>query len=503
MSHNRSKPILKSRDMKVRLIRSAVGLACGLLAGCASMNGLTPQATARDANGLASARALSGAKVDDAAWPSTDWWKAFHDPQLDGLMVEALADSPTLNIAAARTRKALALARASQSALSPRVDASASSTRERFSEHGLIPPPFGGTTQTLSDLQLSLSWEIDFWRKNRAAYEAALGAARAADVDAYAARLALSTNIAGAYVQLSRAYLQRQVAKQTLASRQQIAALTRDRNAAGIDSRLEVKQSEAAVPTTREEIVALDERIAPARNTIAALMGAGPDRGLAIARPTATALTQVVLPSNVPAELIGRRPDIVAQRWRVEAASKDIASQKGAFYPNVNLLAFVGVQSLVGVNLLSAASRTLGVAPAVTLPIFDAGRLRAELATRDADYDIAVEQYNQSLANAMREVVDQLVSFKSLDEQRKQQRIASVTTREAYDIALLRYREGIGNYLQVLSAEQPMLAQQALEADLGARSLALSINLVRALGGGFQPKQSDTTHALMTLGQPR
>jgi NodT family efflux transporter outer membrane factor (OMF) lipoprotein len=249
--------------------------------------------------------------------------------------------------------------------------------------------------------------------------------------------------------------------------------------------------------------VALDERIALARNTIAALMGAGPDRGLAIARPTATALTQVVLPSNVPAELIGRRPDIVAQRWRVEAASKDIASQKGAFYPNVNLLAFVGVQSLVGANLLSAASRTLGVAPAVTLPIFDAGRLRAELATRDADYDIAVEQYNQSLANAMREVVDQLVSFKSLDEQRKQQRIASVTTREAYDIALLRYREGIGNYLQVLSAEQPMLAQQALEADLGARSLELSINLVRALGGGFQPKQSDTTHALMTLGQPR
>ena len=476
--------------MPVRIFRLTVTLVCALLAGCASMNGLAPETTSRNANTLASAQSLSDTKVDAAAWPSTDWWKAFGDPQLDRLIDEALADSPTLAVAAARMRKALALAQQSQSALSPRLDASASTTRERFPEHGLIPPPFGGTTQTLSDLQLSLSWEIDFWGKNRSAYEAALGAARAAEVDAYAARLALSTNIAQAYVQLQRAYLQLDVAQQTLASRERIAALTRDRNAAGIDSRLEVKQAEAALPATREDIAALEERIALARNAIAALMGAGPDRGLAISRPTATALAHVSLPSNVPAELIGHRPDIVAQRWRVEAASKDIGSQKAAFYPNVNLLAFVGLQSLGSANLLSAASRTLGVAPAVTLPIFDAGRLRAELAGKDADYDVAVGQYNQALANAMREVVDQLVSFRSLDEQRAQQRIAATTTREAYDLALLRYREGLGNYLQVLSAEQPMLAQQGLDADLRARALELSINLVRALGGGYQPGQT-------------
>jgi NodT family efflux transporter outer membrane factor (OMF) lipoprotein len=486
--------------MPVRISRLVViTLACLLVAGCASMAGLAPQATSHDANALASENALSGAKVDAAAWPRTDWWKAFGDPQLDELIDEALADSPTLNVAAARTRKALALAQAGRSALSPRIDASASTTRERFPEHGLIPPPFGGTTQTLSDLQLSLSWEIDFWGKNRSAYEAALGAARAAEIDAYAARLSLSTSIAQAYVQLQRAFLQLDVAKQTLASRQRIAALTHDRNAAGIDSRLEVKQAEAAVPATREDIAAQEERIALARNAIAALMGAGPDRGLAIARPTASSLTQVALPSNVPAELIGRRPDIVAQRWRIEAASRDIAAQKAAFYPNVNLLAFVGLQSLGSANLLSAASRTLGVTPAVTLPIFDAGRLRAELAGKDADYDVAVEQYNQAIANAMREVVDQLVSFRSVDEQRAQQRIAAATTRDAYDLALLRYREGLGNYLQVLSAEQPMLAQQALDADLRARALELSINLVRALGGGYDPR-STAMQLSMTTG---
>ena len=477
-------------------------LVVAMLAGCASMRGIETRATARDANALASSRALGGASVTDAAWPATDWWKTFGDPQLDGLIDEALRQSPTLNIAAARTRKAVAAADAGRAALSPRIDASASSTRERFSENGLVPPPFGGTTQTVNQLQATLSWELDFWGRNRSAYEAALGAARAAEIDAQAARLALSTALAQAYVQLQRAYLQLDVVNATLQSRERIATLTRDRNAAGIDSRLEVKQAEAALPATREQIAALEERIALTRNQIAALMGAGPDRGLAIVRPSARALASVALPSNLPADLLGRRPDIVAQRWRIEAARKEIASAKAQFYPDVNLLAFVGLQSLGGVNLLTAASRMVGAGPAVTLPIFDAGRLRAQLAGRDADFDIAVEQYNQGLADAMREVVDQLVSFRSLDEQRRQQQAAAAITREAYDLALLRYREGLGNYLQVLSAEQPLLAQQSLDADLHARALELSINLVRALGGGFEPSQSAASLS-MTTGNSR
>ena len=477
-------------------------LAVMMLAGCASMNGIATHATPHEANTLASQRALDGVNVSDAAWPTSDWWKALGDPQLDALMDEALRESPTLNIAAARTRKAVAAADAGRAALSPRIDASASSTRERFPEHGLVPPPFGGTTQTLNQLQATLSWELDFWGKNRFAYEAALGEARAADVDAHAARLALSTALAQAYVQMQRAYLQLDVAQATLVARQRVAALTRDRNAAGLDSQLEVKQAEAALPATREAIAALEERIGLARNEISALMGDGPDRGLALARPTTTALASMALPSNVPADLLGRRPDIVAQRWRIEAASKEIASAKAQFYPDVNLLAFVGLESLGG-NLLTAASRTLGAGPAVTLPIFDAGRLRAQLAGKDADYDIAVEQYNQALADAMREVVDQLVSFRSLDEQRREQQAAAATAREAYDLAVLRYREGLGNYLQVLSAEQPLLAQQSLDADLRARAVQLSIDLVRALGGGYAPAQSAPANLSMTTGGSR
>lgn len=483
-SHNPATP-----DVPLRVGRAASALFVTLLAaGCASMNGLSTQSSMSGANTLAAQKSLADAAVSAAAWPATDWWRSFNDPQLDQLMNEALAGSPTLKVAAARTRKALAFADVSKAALSPQVNGSASSTRERFSERGLIPPPLGGTWSTVNELQVTLGWEIDFWGKNRAAYESAMGSARAAEVEAYAARLALSTNVAQAYVQLQRAYLQLDVAQANLKDREQIYTLTRDRNNAGIDSRLSVRQAEAALPATREQIVQLQETIQLSRNLIAALLGQGPDRGLAITRPPEDALAAVALPSSLPAELLGRRPDLVAQRWRVEAAQKDIASAKGEFYPNVNLAAFIGVQSLGGAGFLTAASRMMGAGPAVTLPIFDAGRLRGNLAGKNADYDVAVEQYNQTLADAMREVVDQLASFKSVDEQRVQQRQALAAAQEAYDLALLRYREGIGNYLEVLSAESPLLAQQSLDAELRSRQLALSINLIRALGGGFEDR---------------
>ena len=474
------------------LIVGALALAV-LVAGCASTNGLSTQASPQNANALAASRTLRAAAITPAAWPRSDWWTAFGDPQLDALIDEALAGSPSLKIAEARTRKALAFADVSKAALFPRVDADYEATRERFAEHGLVPPPAAGSWGTLHQLQATLNWELDFWGKNRAAFESALGLAKAAEIDAYAARLALSANVAQAYAQLQRAYLQLDVAQTTLKEREAVFALTRDRNAAGIDSRLELKQAESALPATREQIAQFEETIALTRNQLASLLGQGPDRGLAIGRPDAHALGAVALPASVPAELLGRRPDLIAQRARVESAQKDIAVAKAEFYPNVNLIAFIGLQNLGSAGFLSAASRTLGVGPAISLPIFDAGRLRGNLAGKDADYDVAAEQYNQTLADALREVVDALASLRSVAEQRRQQEQALSTAQEAYDLALLRYREGIGNYLQVLSAEQPLLAQQGLDADLKSRELALSIDLVRALGGGYEDVSAAVT----------
>ncbi|HXN16065.1 MAG TPA: efflux transporter outer membrane subunit, partial [Usitatibacter sp.] len=196
------------------------------------------------------------------------------------------------------------------------------------------------------------------------------------------------------------------------------------------------------------------------------------------------------LPTRVPADLIGRRPDVVAQRWRVEAAGRDIDVAKAQFYPDVSLTAFLGLQSIGLSQLLRSASGIAGIGPAVSLPIFNGGALRAGLAARDADYDVAVEQYNQVLVDALRDVVDQLSSLRFLGQQRAQQRLALASAQQAYDLSVLRYREGLGNYLQVLSAESQVLAQKSLAADLDARERALSVQLIRALGGGYEGVKS-------------
>jgi NodT family efflux transporter outer membrane factor (OMF) lipoprotein len=258
---------------------------------------------------------------------------------------------------------------------------------------------------------------------------------------------------------------------------------------AGLDSKLELKQVETSIPAARARVAQAEEAIALSRSQLAALLGKGPDRGLAIERPNLR-LAAVTLPSNVPADLLGRRPDIVASRLRAEAASKDIASAKALFYPDINLSALIGVQSVSLSNLLERGSAIPSLGAAVRLPILDGGRLRGNLAARDAEYDAAVEQYNQSLADALREVVDQLTSMRSVQAQRTEADAALASAEEAYSLALTRYKAGIGSLLQVITVETQVLDQRALRTELHSRELALSINLIRALGGGFDVKMA-------------
>jgi NodT family efflux transporter outer membrane factor (OMF) lipoprotein len=459
-----------------------------LLAACASTHNLRPEALSIDPNSLQTQKSLQGTTLDAAAWPQAQWWTVYGDPQLNALIDEALASNPGLRIAEARTRAALAQVAAVDGSRYPSAGFSGQGVRARFSEHGFFPPPFAGSWDTLAALTATLSWQVDFWGKNRAAYESAVGTERAAEVDSQAARLTLAANIAHVYARLQEDSLQLNVARQTLQDREQVLTLTRDRNAAGLDSRLELTQAQAAIPAAREQIDQLEESAALSRHVLAALTGAGPDRALSIHAPPLAITVQATLPSAVPAELLGHRPDLVAQRWRVEAASQGIREARAEFYPNVDLIAFVGLQNLGSTTLFSAANRQYGVAPAFTLPLFDAGKRRAKLAAQDAQYDAAVEQYNQIVTDALREVVDALTSMDSLGRQRAEERDALASAQEAYDLSVLRYREGLGNYLQVLSAESQLLVQRSLEAQLQARALDLSVDLVQALGGGFVPQ---------------
>jgi len=464
----------------------AIALAAALAAGCADMGGEHPQASRGDANRLAASRSLEGTPVSAAAWPAGDWWKRFGDPQLDALVDEALAGSPTLRVADARVRKAIAAAGVTDADRKLHVDGGASVMRQRYSDNGIFPPPIGGSWVTETALNASFGLDLDLWGRTRSAYEGALDEAHATEVDREGARLLLSTSVVRAYIRLQQAYDELDVAKTMLAEREALVALVDQRKAAGLDSLVELRQAQAAVPEAEERIQQLEETAALTRDQIAALLGEGPDRGLAVARPAMKLESSPMLPTRLPADLIGRRPDIVAQRWRIESAARDIDSAKAGFYPDVNLVALVGLDTLDAAKLLQAKSLQLSAGPALRLPIFDGGRLRANLAGRDADYDIAVEGYNQALADALRDVADQLASMRSIDRQRAQADSGVKLAQDAYDLAMLRYRDGLGNYLQVLTAEFQVLGQKNLRATLAARELDASVSLTRALGGGYE-----------------
>jgi len=196
---------------------------------------------------------------------------------------------------------------------------------------------------------------------------------------------------------------------------------------------------------------------------------------------------QFTIPSNLPADLLGRRPDVVAQRWRVEAASHDIKVAKAAFYPNINLAASVGLQSFGFGDFNDSSSRVLGIGPAISLPIFEGGRLRANLAAQDAVYDAAVESYNQTLVDAVHDLADQLTSIRWLKERVDEQHMAVDTANDAFDLVNRRYGAGLATYIQVLTAQNAALEQQRQLINLMARGRSLQANLTRALGGGFQP----------------
>jgi NodT family efflux transporter outer membrane factor (OMF) lipoprotein len=194
----------------------------------------------------------------------------------------------------------------------------------------------------------------------------------------------------------------------------------------------------------------------------------------------------VALPSSLPADLLGRRPDLVAARWRVEAASKSIVAGKTQFYPNLNLTAAAGTQSLLGDSLFGAPSRFFNIAPAISLPIFDGGRLRADLDSRDADYDLAVAQYNKSLVGALNQVSDTINQLQAIAQQIVAKQRATDVSQQSYNTAVQRFGSGIGNYLDVLTIEQQLLQSQRQLASLNAEQIDLSIQLMQALGGGYQ-----------------
>ncbi|HQR04266.1 MAG: efflux transporter outer membrane subunit [Proteobacteria bacterium] len=457
-----------------------LAFAAVLIAGCSSFGGLDAANKPADPASLATARSF--ADTPQAA-PTAEWWHAFGDPQLDALVAEALQSSPSLQLAAARLRRAQAQAGISRAGTRPDLSGNIASDRERMSENFLYPPPFGGSAITFNRAALDFSYEIDFWGRNRAALDAALSEAKASALEQQSARLLLAAAVCRSYVELDRLMSQRELAERMLTLARDQRSLAQKRVAAGIDD--SAARANAFAAGRESDLTAYDDAIAQQRHQIAALLGAGPDRGLDITRPKLQNAGTLGLPSLLPADLMGRRPDITAQRLHVEAAASGVDVAKADFYPNVNLSAFLGFQSIGASKFLDHGSRVAGIGPAIHLPIFTGGAIRSRLDARYAEYDGAVAQYNNALSGALREIADVISVWRATESREKAQDTA--TTEMTRSLANARRREaaGLGNRLAVITAEADSITEERRGTDLRALRFAAAIELARALGGGY------------------
>jgi len=258
---------------------------------------------------------------------------------------------------------------------------------------------------------------------------------------------------------------------------------------AGLDTQLELRQSETQLPQARLLIQTLQEQMTLVRHALGALIGQ-PDGALALVPSALSAIKQSVFSAAVPSDLLGRRADIVAARWRVEAAAQELGSAKAQFYPNVNLVAFAGFSSIGLDRLLGAGSEQWGIGPAVRLPLFDAGRLRANLRGKSAELDAAIESYNAAVIDAVRDASDQIASGQAIAQQQSQQHAALVLTESVQAIAWQRYQAGLATMLNVLAAETALLNERRQGVDLAARALDTEAALLRALGGGYRTESA-------------
>ncbi|WLH69430.1 efflux transporter outer membrane subunit [Pseudomonas sp. FP2309] len=472
-----------SRELKTLSVW-ALSLA---ISGCIGTGGIAPQGLALNANSLATDEAIQSA-ASDAHWPTAHWWQAYGDPQLDRWVALATRDSPGLAVAAARVREARAIAGVAESAESLQINSDTTLKRHNWPKDQFYGPgELSGANTWDNNSTLGLSYALDLWGRERNTTERAVDLAHMRAAEARQAQLELQNNVVRAYIQLSLQYANRDIVAATLAQQQQILDLANKRLNAGIGTHFDVSQAETPLPETHRQLDALDEEIALSRNQLAALAGKGPGEGAQLRRPSLSLATPLKLPSTLPAQLLGQRPDVVASRWQVAAQARGIDVAHAGFYPNVDLVGSLGYMATGGGMLAFLAGQKFNysVGPAITLPIFDGGRLRAELGEASAGYDIAVARYNQTLVNALKSLSDQLIRRESMDKQQGFAAQSVASAQKTYDIAMIAYQRGLTDYLNVLNAQTLLFRQQQVEQQVQAARLSAHAELVTALGGGL------------------
>ncbi|MEM5317119.1 MdtP family multidrug efflux transporter outer membrane subunit [Paraburkholderia sp. JHI869] len=426
-------------------------------------------------------------------WPAARWWTQYNDPQLDALIDQALSTAPTMHIARTRVSQARSDVELVSAGSSLQVTAIALLDRTHVSANGFLGPfaeniPAEGLTgpwYTTGLVGLGASLNIDIWGKQRAQVAAALGVNNARIAETSAVELEISADVAQLYYGIQTTYALIDLLKQSRDIAAFSVAAHEARVARGLESRTELEAAKALQLAIEEQLVSAQNRIVGYRESLRALIGAGP-HDLPVITPAPLPTQQAALPATLSYELLARRPDLQALRWYVQASFSRIDAAKAAFYPSFDIRAFFGVNALHLADLFTHASQQINLIPGLTLPIFDGGLLNAHLGGERAQSNMLIDQYNEAVLNAVRDVAQAGSRLQALDTQFDLQRRKVESIAFAGDSAEAHYQRGLSSRLTALEARQPVIAEQVALLALRGEIIGQDITLTKALGGGYR-----------------
>jgi multidrug efflux system outer membrane protein len=471
---------------RMRTLRFAItAAALALLTGCAvgpkyQKPEVTAPASFRNGNG-------NGPQTDDASLADLKWFEVFRDEQLQDLIRTALVKNHDVRLAVARVegaRAALGITRADQS---PAIGMNSNLTSQRSASSGAFPLPQGfQQTRTFGTIALNLlSFEVDVWGRLRRATEAAKADMLASEENRKAVVMTLVGEVAGSYFNLLGLDAELDVARRTLATREESLKLIRRREQRGIASRLEVRQAEQLVHSAAQTIPNLEQQIEQTENRICLLLGQGPGpirRG----RPLTEQDQPPDLPAGLPSALLARRPDISAAEQNLAAANANIGVARAAYFPQISLTSFVGSQTNQISSLFTGPARVWQLVPQVSQPLFTGGRVRSNVELAKAQHKMALVEYDRVIQTAFREAADALVQHDKAREVREEQELLVETIKDRSRLAYMRYRGGVDPLLSALDADRDLFAAELGLAEARRNELVALVQVYRSLGGGWQ-----------------
>jgi NodT family efflux transporter outer membrane factor (OMF) lipoprotein len=416
--------------------------------------------------------------------PRDSWWTLYDSAELDGLETRLIAGNPTLAAALANYAQAKALSDQARAGLFPTLSLDPSLGRERHSANA----PFYGHTQPYyyndNTIGGSVSYELDLWGqiRNEVAVGAANAAASAADLEN--ARLSLIAQLAGDYIQLRSLDRDSDILDQTVTAYTRALSLTEQRHDAGIAPGLDVSQAQTQLDAARSQAAQTLAQRALMEHAIAALLGVS--ASTFSITPAIVAITLPRIPSGVPATLLERRPDIAAAQRRMIAANANIGVARAAYFPTITLGAQAGFQSTGYSNLLSAPSSFWAIGPSALLSVFDGGLRRAQVRQARAEFDASAAYYRGTVVSAFQQVEDSLATLDHYHDATVDEKAAVDAAQRTLDFAMALYKQGATDYLTVVTSQTALLQAQLEALNLDTMQLSASVNLILALGGGWE-----------------